>query len=139
MNRVPTYSHPVCTIISILPCDFVKTKKPTLICYYTYSPGFIWISVFFHYSNPRCYFTLWLVSHMSPVSSGLTGCHSFLAFDDLGGVLAGYPLECPSFWVCLVFLVIRLSLWVSEQIPQRKVLFSWKLPEITIVVQFFPP
>ena len=86
----------------------------------TYSTGFIWISVFFHYSNPGCYITLPLVSHISPVSSGLTGCHSLLAFDDLRGVLAGYPLECPSFWVCLVFLVIGLSFWVSEQIPQKK-------------------
>ena len=69
--------------------------------------------------NPGCYVTLPLVSHKSPVSSGLTGCHSCLAFDDLRGVLTGYPLECPS-KVCLVFLVIRLSMSFRANTTEEK-------------------
>lgn len=132
--RTPTQSLPS---LAYHPVILSKLRNQHWYVTITYSPDFTWISVFFHYSNPGCYITLPVVSHISPVSSGLTGCHSFLAFDDLRGVLTGYPLECPSFWVCLVFLVIRLSR--SFRADTTEVPFSQKLPEITIVVQFFSP
>lgn len=86
----------------------------------TYNTGFIWISVFFHYSNPGCYIT--------------STCFSYISSLLLSDRLSFFPclwwlkrstgwsitLECPSFWVCLVFLWLDWVFEFPEQIPQKK-------------------